>query len=224
MRKKIYKKIFNIILIVIILFFFKIELLSKDILKDTLVFDLNSTYSPRIALVLSGGGARGGAHIGALKNLENNKIKFDYIAGTSIGAIVGALYASGFTAKELDSIFLTVNWDDIFKIRPIRRKKIFYPEKEIEDKSILELHFRDFKLIIPEALSTGNELNIFLQDLFFNAIYFPTKDFNDFKIREILLELFDYKNYQKLSCATFLIPHLALRRYAFPVFYCLGSE
>ena len=60
---------------------------------------------PKVGLVLSGGGAKGLAHIGALKVIEESGIKVDYIGGTSMGAIVGALYASGYSAHELDSIF-----------------------------------------------------------------------------------------------------------------------
>ena len=60
---------------------------------------------PKVGLVLSGGGAKGLAHIGALKKIEEAGVKIDYIGGTSMGAIVGALYASGYSAQELDSIF-----------------------------------------------------------------------------------------------------------------------
>ena len=59
----------------------------------------------KVGLVLSGGGAKGLAHIGALKVIEASGVQIDYIAGTSMGAIVGALYASGYRAEELDSIF-----------------------------------------------------------------------------------------------------------------------
>ena len=59
---------------------------------------------PKIGLVLGGGGAKGAAHIGVLKVLEEQKIPVDYIAGTSMGAIVGALYASGLTADELEKV------------------------------------------------------------------------------------------------------------------------
>ena len=65
---------------------------------------------PRICLVLSGGGARGMAHIGVLKILEELKIPIDCIAGTSMGAIVGGLYASGMTAEQIDSTMRSVDW------------------------------------------------------------------------------------------------------------------
>ena len=74
---------------------------------------------PRICLVLSGGGARGMAHIGVLKVLEDLKIPIDCIAGTSMGAIVGGLYASGMTAAEIDATM--VNASSAESDRPVRR-------------------------------------------------------------------------------------------------------
>ena len=65
----------------------------------------------KIGLVLSGGGAKGFAHIGVLKVLEAAGIKIDYIGGTSMGAIVGGLYASGYNATQIDSIFRKINFD-----------------------------------------------------------------------------------------------------------------
>ena len=65
---------------------------------------------PRIGLVLGGGGARGAAHIGVLKELERQRIPIDAIAGTSMGAIVGGLYASGKTPAELEEIVSTLDW------------------------------------------------------------------------------------------------------------------
>ncbi|MEL6484663.1 MAG: patatin-like phospholipase family protein, partial [Bacteroidota bacterium] len=64
----------------------------------------------KVGLVLSGGGAKGLAHVGAIKVIEESGVKIDYIGGSSMGAIVGALYASGYSAKELDSIFRTTDF------------------------------------------------------------------------------------------------------------------
>jgi NTE family protein len=76
---------------------------------------------PRLALVLSGGGARGIAHIGALRALEEAGIPVDAIAANSMGAIIGAVYASGRSAEELDDIVLSVDWSSMFSGRPDRR-------------------------------------------------------------------------------------------------------
>lgn len=65
---------------------------------------------PKVGLVLSGGAARGLAHIGVLKALEEQGIKIDAIAGTSMGAVVGGLYASGYKIDELEKLALTIDW------------------------------------------------------------------------------------------------------------------
>ena len=65
---------------------------------------------PKVGLVLSGGGARGAAHVGVIRLLEEMQIPVDYVAGTSMGAIVGALYAIGYTADEMDSLLMVQNW------------------------------------------------------------------------------------------------------------------
>ena len=69
----------------------------------------------KVGLVLSGGGAKGLAHIGVLKEIEAAGIKIDYIGGTSMGAIIGGLYASGYNAHQLDSIFEAVNFDKLIQ-------------------------------------------------------------------------------------------------------------
>ena len=71
----------------------------------TFVLTCFSQQRPKIGLVLGGGGAKGAAEVGALKVIERAGLHVDYIAGTSIGAIVGSLYAAGYTATELDSMF-----------------------------------------------------------------------------------------------------------------------
>lgn len=75
----------------------------------------------RIGLALSGGGARGAAHIGVLKVLEREGIKIDCIAGTSFGSIVGGLFAAGYSADEIET-FITANWQDIFSNQPERAR------------------------------------------------------------------------------------------------------
>ena len=70
---------------------------------------------PRVGLVLSGGGARGAAHVGVLKVLEEMRIPVDYVAGTSMGSIVGGLYASGMSPEEIEAAFGTYDWAGVFK-------------------------------------------------------------------------------------------------------------
>ena len=87
---------------------------------------------PKIGLVLSGGGAKGFAHIGVLKVLEQAGVKIDYIGGTSMGAVVGGLYASGYNAHQLDSIFKETNFDELIKDFIPRSSKNFYEKRNDE--------------------------------------------------------------------------------------------
>lgn len=109
---------------------------------------------PKVGLVLSGGGAKGLAHIGVLKVLEEEGVKIDYIAGTSMGAIVGGLYASGYTATELDSIFNSIDVSALIKDYIPRISKSFY-EKKNDEIYALSLPFDNFKIGFPKALSRG---------------------------------------------------------------------
>ncbi|MBQ4819949.1 patatin-like phospholipase family protein [Aquimarina sp. MMG016] len=108
----------------------------------------------KVGLVLSGGGAKGLAHIGVLKVIEEAGVRVDYIGGTSMGAIVGALYASGYGAKELDSIFRSVDFDSFIQDVLPRDAKTFY-EREDSEKYAITLPFDRFKIGLPKGLSKG---------------------------------------------------------------------
>jgi NTE family protein len=120
---------------------------------------------PRIGLVLGGGGARGAAHIGVLRELERQRIPIDAIAGTSIGAVVGGLYASGRTPAELETLVGSIDWADAFIDTPPREDLVYrrkqddaaYPAK-------LELGVRDGSLRIPKGLIQGQKLQLILQE------------------------------------------------------------
>lgn len=111
----------------------------------------------KIGLVLSGGGAKGLAHIGALKAIEEAGIRIDYIGGSSMGAIIGGLYASGYSAAELDSIFHATNFNILIQDDLPRSAKTFY-EKEDAEKYAITLPFDDFKLHFPSGLSKGQNI------------------------------------------------------------------
>jgi NTE family protein len=114
----------------------------------------DSVKRPKIGLVLSGGGAKGFAHIGVLKVLEEAGIKIDYIGGTSMGAVIGGLYASGYNASQIDSIFKKTNFDELINDYIPRSSKNFYGKKNDELYAIV-LPFSNFRVGIPEALSKG---------------------------------------------------------------------
>ncbi len=136
--------------------------------------DQNSDPPPKVGLVLSGGGAKGLAHIGALKVIEEAGVKVDYIGGTSMGAIVGALYASGYSAKELDSIFRVTDFTRLIQDNVPRGAKTFY-EKENSEKYALTLPFTNFKVSFPQAISGGQNIYNELVRLLFHV-----KDVHDF--------------------------------------------
>ncbi|WP_317174197.1 patatin-like phospholipase family protein [Nonlabens antarcticus] len=130
-------------------------------LKDSLItFD----GSQKIGLVLSGGGAKGLAHIGTLKVIDSLGIKIDYIAGTSMGAIVGSLYASGYTGKQIDSIFVKTNFNNIISDEIPRSAKTSYERRENERYAVT-LPFEDFKVKLPNSLSKGQNVYNLLSQL-----------------------------------------------------------
>jgi len=112
---------------------------------------------PKVGVVLSGGGAKGIAHIGALKVIEDAGVKIDYIGGTSMGAIVGAMYASGYTARELDSMFMRTNFLELIQDDFPRGAKSFY-EKEDTERYAVTLPFNDLKISVPQAISGGQKI------------------------------------------------------------------
>lgn len=111
----------------------------------------------KVGLVLSGGGAKGLAHIGALKVIEEAGIKIDYIGGSSMGAIIGALYASGYSARQLDSLFHDIDFNILIQDQVPRSAKTFY-EKEDTEKYAITLPFDGFKVSFPSGLSKGQNI------------------------------------------------------------------
>lgn len=109
---------------------------------------------PKIGVVLSGGGAKGLAHIGVLKVLEEAGVEISYIGGTSMGAIVGGLYASGYSATELDSIFNALDPDALLRDYTPRGTKNFF-EKRNDEIYALTLPFKNFRIGFPTAFSKG---------------------------------------------------------------------
>lgn len=130
---------------------------------------------PKVGLVLSGGGAKGFAHIGVLKVLEQEGVKIDYIGGTSMGAIIGGLYAAGYTADQLDSIFKSVDTDALLQDYIPRNSKSFY-EKRNDEIYALQLPFDDFKIGSPVSLSKGMYNYNLLNKLLMHVRY--EKDFS----------------------------------------------
>ncbi len=120
----------------------------------------------KVGLVLAGGGARGGAHIGVLKVLEENRIPIDYIAGTSFGAIVGALYASGYSAEALDETLHNLDWAELLSDSAPRKYRSIRRKGEDQDASInFEVGYKNGKFLLPNGLVRGNQLRLTLAKL-----------------------------------------------------------
>ena len=129
---------------------------------------------PKVGVVLSGGGAKGFAHVGVLKILEEAGVQIDYISGTSMGAIIGGLYASGWSADQLDSIIRVTDFAAMMNDELPRGVSPFF-EKEFGEKYALSLSVKDFKIQLPSALSNGqNALN------FFSRLTLHTAHISDF--------------------------------------------
>jgi len=121
---------------------------------------------PRICLVLSGGGARGMAHIGVLKILEELKVPIDCIAGTSMGAVVGGLYASGMTAADIESTMRSVDWQEAFRDAPPRRDLAF--RRKQDDRNFLvrlPLGLQHHHILLPKGFIQGEKLQETLRQL-----------------------------------------------------------
>lgn len=125
---------------------------------------------PKIGLALGGGGAKGGAHVGVLKVLEELSIPIDYIAGTSIGGIVGGLYATGMTADELADTIASIDWDEALQDNPPRRDLSFRKKEENARYLFdLELGVGRGGIKWPSGFISGQNLFFLLQSLTLNV-------------------------------------------------------
>ena len=145
---------------------------------------------PTVAVVLGGGGARGISHIGAFKMLEKHNIPIDLIIGVSMGSIMGGLYASGYSASQLEEFVLTSDWDDLLA-EELERKTLLASQQEAGEQYNFSFRFQGFKPYIPLGLSSGQKLTRRLNRLFLQAPFKPDPDFDHLKIpfRTVVLDL-----------------------------------
>ncbi|MBB6093525.1 NTE family protein [Povalibacter uvarum] len=132
----------------------------------------------RIGLVLGGGGARGGAHIGVLKVLERERIPIHAIAGTSVGSIIGGLYAAGYSPEEIEVIIRSIDWIDIFHDNTDRRDEpMRQKETDLGRLANLEIGLaEDGSLTIPTTLIRGQKLGLLLRRMFLGRANISTFD------------------------------------------------
>lgn len=162
---------------------FSLFLKSQQI-NDSLNIRLqNVTKDTKFGLALSGGGAKGFAHIGILKMIDSLGIKVDYITGTSMGGILGGLYAMGYNADQLKKTIYKVDWNRILSNK-IPYSKVNISEKDEYDKYILEFPVVKGKPTLPSSYIEGQYMGEVLNTLTFNA-----KHINDFSKLRIPVEL-----------------------------------
>lgn len=132
--------------------------------------DAAAESRPKIGLVLGGGGARGLAHIGVIRALEEQNIQIDAIAGTSMGAIIGALYASGRTPNEMERLTITLDWSRAFADQPARENLSFRRKQDSRDYLVkAQATLKDGVLSLPKGVVQGQNLQQILQELFIHA-------------------------------------------------------
>ncbi|WP_164682701.1 patatin-like phospholipase family protein [Cyclonatronum proteinivorum] len=122
------------------------------------------TADTRIGLALSGGGAKGFAHLGFIKVLEEIGMPIDYISGTSMGALVGGLYAMGYTSEQLQELATSLNWDDLFS-DAIRRRHIPMEEKEWDSLYLVSLPIIGRSISLPSGVVAGHRIGLLLNQL-----------------------------------------------------------
>lgn len=140
---------------------------------------LPNSERPKVGLTLSGGGAKGLIYVGLLKMIDSLNIKVDYITGTSMGSIVGGLYAIGYKGNELDSLARNTNWSK-YLTNNVPLNKITMEEKDEYGKYMIELNSNTLMPGLPIAVINGQNITSFLNDLTFRVHHIS--DFNKFPI------------------------------------------
>jgi NTE family protein len=139
-----------------------------------LVFFASAQQRPKVAFVLSGGGARGFAHVGALKVLEEAGFKPDIITGTSMGSVVGGLYAIGYRSDTLEKIIRNTEWDDIVYDK-VSRNTLTAVERERYDRYFVKFNFEGIKFISYSGLVKGTRVHNML-----SRLCLPASNITDF--------------------------------------------
>ena len=179
---------------ILLLIFFFTALQGKESDRDTLFLNFDSINyppnyflpykllkKPKIGLALSGGGARGLAQIGVLQVFEENNINIDFIVGVSMGAIIGGLYAAGYSPTQIQTIVKEIEWNELIKDTP-PRSSLFIGQKMDRDRPILQIRFSGFKPVIPQAITAGQKLSSILTDLTMRISYQSSSNFDNLKV------------------------------------------
>ena len=141
--------------------------------------EMPASQRPKVGLILSGGAAKGMAHVGVLKVIEEAGLKIDYIGGTSMGGLVAALYAIGYDADTLASMVATLDWDRLLS-DDIPRRELSIEEKPDNDRFIVSFPLQERKVKLPQGVVTGQNIENLIAELCSHV--HNIQDFNQFQI------------------------------------------
>lgn len=168
---------------------------------------------PTIGLALSGGGAKGAAHIGVLKVLEEAGIEVDYISGTSMGSFIGALYAIGYDADRIEDIFLDLDWNQIIFEDSIDRHALSIQEKQFDARYVREFPIQDWQIKLPKGLVYGHSLSQTISQLTWPVNH--VDDFSSFQIPFLCLAT-DLETGEAVSLESGYLPDAIRASMSFP--------
>ena len=192
------RSIRNIFLFILILnpfvFAQRIDTLKLNYSEKILPFGLIEKVPdnlPKLGIALSGGGARSISQIGVLKAFKEKNIPIEYIVGTSMGSIVGGLYAAGYSLDEIDSLITKNNWNEFFSVEQSSRNELFVDQKITDDKALISLRLDGLKPVLPKSISSGQRGANFLNLLSLNAPIQANESFDEYlyKFRAISSDL-----------------------------------
>ncbi|MBN2520504.1 MAG: patatin-like phospholipase family protein, partial [Bacteroidales bacterium] len=152
-----------------------ITYLYNSLIYNNTTFCSEPATKQGIGLVLSGGGAKGFAHIGVLKIIDSLGIKVDYIGGTSMGAIIGGLYAMGYSGKEIETLVKNVDWNTLFADIADRDLIPVYEKLSLE-RYISTLRFKGKNILLPKGYINGHNIINYLSEITYAA-----HEINDFR-------------------------------------------
>ncbi|MDB4583124.1 patatin-like phospholipase family protein [Draconibacterium sp.] len=158
-------------LVLVAISFYSITLVGQNTDSE------NVKKRPKVGLVLSGGGAKGFAYVGLLKVLEEVDMPIDYIGGSSMGAIIAAMYSVGYSPETITEIIREQDWESFISDQQ-KRKYISYEEKLFSDKYIFSLPIEENKMFsLSKSLNSSFNIDLMLNNLLYPAVYIH--DFND---------------------------------------------
>lgn len=169
---------------------FVILLSAKPILASVTAGPIQAPQRPRIGLVLSGGGARGAAHVGVLEALEDARVPVDFVVGTSMGAIVGGLYAAGASPAEIRTTLENLDWQSILDDAPPREDLAWRRREEERDFLIgLEMGWKDGGLSVPRGVVQGLKIEPLFRKLTMRVQDAPDFDALPLPFRAVSMDL-----------------------------------